>query len=430
MTLPATTARTAQDTTAILSWDRFGNPSIPHEITTDRGTVRLVSSWPDGEIAAARGLDLRVAVDLAIELAGGAAGGFALVHDHRTSGTDAYPDVFDAEVETSNASDAFADGETAAFLGGWSSAAVERALLALDGQGQPLLAVGLGTTWPGLTRTVPGMDEAEPERLYPDGVRDFARAALPDDSQGRAAAGWAATAGRRAAYVFHDGNPYGRTTSAAFAAAFAAAGGTVAGTHTLPPDPPSFARFVDDVVASGADCVYLGAVGTVPMGRFLAALRASLSIDRLTILGPDGLDDPSVTFTLVQANDDAFVTTGPVRPADLAGDPIGAEWLAAMRERIGQGRDPDPIAIAAFEVTVALIQAIDVTGDGDYGAIREAMFATRDCRGLLGAFAVDVAGDRVPALVRFARLDAAAFVTAGIRTDETPATVQSIPVVT
>src|ERR1044071_5447273 len=56
----------------------IGNPDIPHITTTDKGTIKLYSSWPLSGAMTQTGNDAVAAIKLALEDYGNAAGGFAL----------------------------------------------------------------------------------------------------------------------------------------------------------------------------------------------------------------------------------------------------------------------------------------------------------------------------------------------------------------
>src|SRR5690348_11093983 len=56
----------------------IGNPAIPHITTTDKGTIKLYSSWPLTGSMEGTGTDAVQAIKMALEDFGNAAGGYAL----------------------------------------------------------------------------------------------------------------------------------------------------------------------------------------------------------------------------------------------------------------------------------------------------------------------------------------------------------------
>ena len=401
-----------------LSFAAFGNPAIPHRDDSGAGTLRIVSSWPSNErvdrnqdpSVAFVDKDLSVAIQLALDLAGSAAGGFALEYVALDASNAAYPNVWDATAEIANAEAVIADPTTVAFFGGIHTGALQQSVPILS-RSDPPLAVVTTATWPGLTRRVDGITEfGEPGRYAPTGVRNLVRFGVTDDGMASRAADWMfTTVGRRAAAVFHDNSRYGRCVALSFATAFAGVGGTITETTALPADPITFAGHVASVAAAAADCVFLGGVSTPKLRQFIEEIGRSDGAEARTIIGGDGLLAGGPIGGLATALPEGLVAVGPVLPAELTGD--GAIWTAVMRDRIGENRDPEPFAVHAFEATIAIIQAIDAVGSGDRTAIRSALQATTDFVGLSGTVAIDPAGDRTSVPYRVARVQNGQFVT-------------------
>ncbi len=400
-----------------LSFEAFGNPAIPHRTDTGAGTLRIVSSWPFGGDAGESYRDHAIAIRLALDLAGSAAGGYALEYQALDNSTDAYSNVWDATTEIGNANRVLEDQEAVAFIGGIHAGALQQSIPILSRAEPPLLVVSPAATWPGLTRRVDGITEdSEPGGYYPTGGRNFVRFGPTDDRLAAAAALWAHdTAGRRTAAVFHDNGRYGRCVALAFAAAFAALGGAVTETTPLPADPINFDRHVASVVLAGADCVFLGGIATPKIAQFIGELRAQSTPEALTILGGDGLANDILLATLAPRQADGLTVVGPPLPAELTD--AGAIWAATMRYRIGQSRNPDPFAIHAFEAAISVIQAIDSVGAGDRGAIIDAMRATSEFRGLSGTFSIDADGDRDSVPFRVSQVQGGRFATIGTATE-------------
>ena len=396
-----------------LAFGTFGNPAIPHRTDTGAGTLRIVSSWPFGGDAGQSYRDHAIAIRLAIDLAGSAAGGYALEYEALDNSTEAYSNVWDATTEIGNANRALEDPEAVALIGGIHAGALQQSIPILSRAEPPLLVVSPAATWPGLTRRVDGITEDnEPGRYYPTGLRNLVRFGSADDRLAAVAARWAHdTTGRRTAAVFHDNGRYGRCVALAFAAAFAALGGAVTETTPLPVDPINFDRHVASVALAGADCVFLGGIATPKIGQFVGELRTQSSPEALTILGGDGLTSDVLLGAITPVQADGLTVVGPPLPAELTG--VGVIWSATMRYRIGQSRNPDPFAIHAFEAAIAIIQAIDAVGSGDRVAVIDAMRATSEFRGLSGTFSINADGDREAVPFRIAQVQGGRFATIG-----------------
>ncbi len=406
-----------------LAFETFGNPAIPHRTDTDAGTLRIVSSWPANERASQNQTeaavfvhrDFSVAIQLALDLAGSAAGGFRCVYEALDNGTAAYPTVWDATNEIANANTAVDDAATVAFIGGIHTGAVQQSIPILSRAVPSLAVVVPAATWPGLTRQISGITEfGEPGRYAPTGVRNVVRFGPTDDGTGSAAAQWVFEAGgRRTASVFHDNGRYGRCVAISFASAFAALGGTVTQTTALPADPLNFDGHVASVMGSGSDCVFIGGVATPKLSQLIEELRSQVGADGLTIIGGDGLMAEGQSGVFVPELPGGLIAVGPVLPAELPGD--GAIWTAVMRYRIGQDRDPHPSAVHAFEAAVAIIQAIDAVGSDDRVTILAAIQATHEFIGLSGTVLINLTGDRELVPYRIAQVEGGRFVTIGRR---------------
>src|SRR5215213_3884712 len=103
----------------------IGNPDIPHITTTDKGTIKLYSSWPYTGIMKAIGADAVEATKLALSDYGNAAGGFALEYVSLDDGIAANNGGWDAGAESANANKALADPDAMVYLGTYNSGAAK-----------------------------------------------------------------------------------------------------------------------------------------------------------------------------------------------------------------------------------------------------------------------------------------------------------------
>jgi branched-chain amino acid transport system substrate-binding protein len=85
--------------------------------------------------------------------------------------------------------------------------------------GGPIPHLGFGNTYLGLEREGPGVEEGDPERLYPTGRRSYLRTVPSDDAQAAAAAIVARDAGARRTFAVYDDSAFGKGLAAAFHAA-------------------------------------------------------------------------------------------------------------------------------------------------------------------------------------------------------------------
>lgn len=393
----------------------WGDPAIPHRTGTDAGTLRIYSSWPMGEIGGPPGADATLAIAYALELAGGAAGGYALDHIALDNAHEAYPDVWDATTEVANANEALADPDAVAFFGGSMAGALAQSLPLINRAERPLVVLTASATWPGLSHRVPGVTPPhEPAQYAPYGETLFVRLAPTDDRQGAVLARVAHEDGRRRAAVFHDNGPYGRCVATAFATAFTAAGGTVTRTEPLPADPVPFSGQLAAVAADTADCVVVAGIGSLALGAFVGRLQAAGSRVAGAVYASDGLPGDALLDGIASVPGgtvDGLTIVGPPPVADL---PDVDGWRLGMATRAGEVRDLDPFAPHAFDATVALIQAIDLVSGADPRAIRSALLTTNGVPGVSGTVAFDADGDRIASPFRVARFSAGVPVTTAL----------------
>ncbi|MEO8893573.1 MAG: branched-chain amino acid ABC transporter substrate-binding protein, partial [Coleofasciculaceae cyanobacterium] len=108
---------------------------------------------------------------------------------------------------TSNANKAVADKNVVAVIGHFNSGAAKLSIPILNQAN--LVMVSPANTYPGLTK--PGKGEAgEPEKYYPNKIRNFARVVPADDLQGVVGAKWAKSLGAKKVYILNDQELYGK----------------------------------------------------------------------------------------------------------------------------------------------------------------------------------------------------------------------------
>lgn len=375
----------------------FGVKGIAHETGTDKGTIRLYSSWPSRpanqqQRSSTVGVAMTEAVNLALEIYGSAAGGYRLIYTPLNPDTDEYPGVWDAEREMANAVQAITDATCMAYLGTFSSRAAEVSLSLLNTGEPPVPVISGANTAPGLNRAIPGVTRAwEPHRYYPSGIRNYLRVAPTDDAQARAAARWISGQGKRRAAVLHDDTDYGSGLAAIFADTLVALGGEAPVFAQWVADAQTYLGLARDVAAAAPDHVYLAGIETEYVATLIRDLRAALGAD-VTLLLADGLmSEQLVAFTGAEAIEGAIATSFEVPSESFQGP--AAIWADTLRERLTD-YEPDVWCIGAFESAVAVIQAIDAVGDADRAAILDVLRGITGFRGITGTWDFDANGER------------------------------------
>ncbi|HEX5991248.1 MAG TPA: branched-chain amino acid ABC transporter substrate-binding protein [Thermomicrobiales bacterium] len=358
----------------------IGNPDIPHITTTDKGTIKLYSSWPFTGVMEAIGSDAVEATKLALSDYGNAAGGFALEYVSLDDGIAANNGGWDAGAESANANKALADPDAMVYLGTYNSGAAKISIPIMNEAG--MAQISFANTYPGLTKAIEGAtEEGEPDVYYPSGKRNYMRTVPADDVQGVAGANWAyESKGARKAYVLDDQSLYGHGVAQVFNNAFRELGGEVLGAEGWDKNAPDYQALMTKIADMGPDIVYLGATVENNTPKVVLDLRSLMPVDQVTCLLPDGLITTAFLDGAGDAAQGSFVTFAGFPPAELKGP--GADYATRMTEILGHS--PDSYAVYAYEVVAVVIQAIDQVQEKDRGKILDAMMATKDFRSLLG----------------------------------------------
>src|SRR5918994_646948 len=193
----------------------IGNPDIPHVERTDKGLIKVYSSWPRTGSMEGIGVDAYEAAKLAFADFGNLAGGFAIEYVALDSGIAANNGGGGAGVESSNANQAIADADCMAYMGTYNSGAAKISIPIMNEAGMAMIS--FANTYSGLTKNVPGNEEGEPDVYYPSGTRNYSRVIAADDIQGALGARWAIESkGVGSAYVLDDQSLYGHGVAQVF----------------------------------------------------------------------------------------------------------------------------------------------------------------------------------------------------------------------
>lgn len=358
----------------------IGNPAIEHMTTTDKGTIKLYSSWPLTGAYEQIGGDAVQAIKLALEDYGNAAGGFALEYEALDDGIAANNGGWDAGAESANANKVIADADAMVYLATYNSGAAKISIPIMNEAGMAMISYA--NTYPGLTKSIEGAtEEGEPDVYYPSAKRNYMRTVPADDIQGVAGANWAfESKGARKAYVLDDQSLYGHGVAVVFNNAFAELGGEVLGAEGYDPKAPDYQALMTKIADLGPDIIYVGATVDQNAPKLLLDMRSLMPVDQVMFLGADGLINQAFIDGAGEATEGAFVTFAGVPPAELTG--AGADYVARISEIIGHS--PDSYATYAYECTAVIVQAIDAVQQKDRAAILDAMMATENFSGLLG----------------------------------------------
>jgi branched-chain amino acid transport system substrate-binding protein len=372
-----------------LSPETIGMPDIAHSTDTSKGTINLYSSWPMSGASEQIGADSAAAVQLAVDIWGGAAGGFALTYTPLDDGVAANNGAWDGAVEAENCAQVINDPDAVAYIGTYNSGAAEVAIPIMNEAGMAM--VSPANTAVQLTRADETTPEGYPDVLYPSGVRNYFRAVPADDLQGSAGANYAVNdLGRSRAFILHDNQTYGKGVAQVFNNTFVDLGGEVLGFEAFDANAPEYQALMTRIASTGPDIIYLGAIVNLNASKLLQDMRTVMPADQVTFLGPDGLINVAFVEGAGEAAEGALMTFGGRVASALEGP--GATWAATIQEILG--REPDAYAAYSFEAAVVVLQAIDKVGAKDRGAILQAISETSGFRGLINTWGFTETGDK------------------------------------
>ena len=296
-------------------------------------------------------------------------------------------------------------------IGPWNSGcAIEQIPIVSRKTAGPLVMISPSNTFAGLTRDIEG---AEPmtARLYPDGVRSYARVVTHDFVQGSAAAALVHKLGGQRVALVHQGlgDEYVRGLTASFRSSARRLGLAVREFEWT--DAESYGSLAASVAAARPAAVYLAGLPQDNGKRLLEDLRAALPRG-VAFIGPDSFAASDVAHQLGAAGEGMYATvpTIPIKALPPAG--------ARLVRKLGVAAD-DPRLIAspgvpeAAQATMILLDAI-ARSDGTRASVVDHVLASKVKGGILGSFSFDRFGDMVPGPVGIYRFEGGKIVTAGI----------------
>lgn len=348
-------------------------------------TIKIVSSLPRTGSSNAQTSTIVNGIRMAIEEAGGKAGGFDIVYE---DWDDASPErgTWDPAVEAANADKAIRDQDVMAYIGTYNSGAAKISMPKLNRAS--LVMVSPANTWPGLTK--PGIGEPNEPKVYrPTGKVTFFRVVPADDIQGSVAAQWAKELGVAKVFILHDRELYGKGIADVFRKSAEELGMAVLGFEGIDPKASNFRSLVTKIRQKNPDLVYFGGMTQTGAGQIAKDLRAGgLHVKYMV---PDGCFEKAFIEAAGPENveGNTYITFGGIPPDKLTGK--GQKFYENYKARFNS--EPEAYAAYGYEATNVVLKAIDQVKAKDRAAILAAVAATKDYDGALGRWSFDENGD-------------------------------------
>jgi branched-chain amino acid transport system substrate-binding protein len=352
-------------------------------------SVTVYSSYPMQGAGRAQSEAAVNGAKLALEEAGGKAGGIAVTYTPLDDST-AQAGNWTPEAASANARKAAQDQSTAAYLGEFNSGATAVTLPILNEAG--IAQISPSNTAVGLTTDEPGAAPGEPAKYYPTGRRTFARIVPKDTIQGAALATLMKQDGCTKVALLNDQEVYGAGLAKNIQASAKAQGLTITSNDAIDKDAPNYRSLAAKAKGAGADCMAFAGITANNAAQVFKDFAAALP--RAKLYGPDGVAD--TTF----ANPDGGIPANvaartKVTIATLSPDQYpaaGKEFFSSYTQKYGEAH-PDPYAIYGYEAMSLALDAIARSKTGARPDVVKALFDTKNRDSVLGTYSIDANGD-------------------------------------
>lgn len=322
------------------------------------------------------GVDSRNGIEVAIALKGKLLG-----HDIKLTGED---DGCSAEGGQAAGTKLSADPTIVAIIGTSCSSAARAAMPLISKAGMVMISP---------SNTAPDLTEAGNPNNYPG----YLRTAHNDKVQGAAAAKFAwEKLGVKKAATIHDGSLYAEKLQAVFAEEFKKLGGTITSQEAVDPNGTDFKSVLTSIAAGGPELIYYPIF--VKAGSLITRQAKEVpGLEKVYLMGADGMFSPDVVEGAGDAVEGLYVSS----PDTSA---FAAEYNSVFLPKYKELFGTDPISIFhahAFDAANMIFAAIEKVAvqmpDGTLyiprQALRDALYATKDFKGLTGNLSCTPTGD-------------------------------------
>lgn len=355
-----------------------------------KGEIEIWSSLPRQGSSKAQTDTIVNAINMAIEEAGGKAGGYTIKYVDKDDST-AAAGKWDEATEIKNANDAVANDKLVAYIGTFNSGAAKLSIPILCAKG--IVMVSPANTGVGLTKP---FEPGEPDKYYPNGCKKNYTRVIPNDAlQGNAGALWASQLGAKNVYLLDDTEVYGKGIADVFNSKAGDYGLTILGRDGIDGKAPDYKALAEKVKATNPDLVYYGGITQNNAGQLWRDLRDAMPDVKL--MGPDGIYESEFIQAAAEAAEGSYITFGGVPPDKLTG--AGADFVKKYTEKYPNNPAEGYTAYGyeAAKVVLAAIERAAAKNPADVLALRAAVLdevkATKDFSGALGTWSFDADGD-------------------------------------
>jgi len=228
-----------------------------------------------------------------------------------------------------------------------------------------------------------------------NGVKEYAfRICFTDSFQGTAMANFALKnmSAKTAAVLMDSSSDYGKGLAKNFTETFEAGGGKVVASEAFVAGDKDFNAVLTKIKSNDFDVMFISGYYN-EAGLIIKQARA-LGIN-VPILGPDGFGAPElVELAGADALNDVYFSS---HFSVLDTDPSVSDFIESFKAEYG--KEPDQFAALGYDLAMFVIDGIRRAGSLDTVAIKDALEATKDFKGVTGSFSIDENHNPVKAVV-------------------------------
>lgn len=372
---------------------------------SSKGKVTIAIELPQQGSEKAASDPIINGVKLAVKLAGGTAGGYAIEIPQSAIYDDALNGAHDPQTGANNMSKIVADTSVVAVIGPLNSS-VAKAQIPISNEGG-LLQCSPANTNPDLTKG----DPAAQLRTKPN---NYIRVVTTDDVQGPAAAQYIFDVlKKKTVYVIDDTETFGKGVADAFEAEFKKRGGTVVKHDAAPKTTQDYVSIMTAAKALNPESIYFGGVTATGGARILLAAQ-QVGLGDVPYVGPDGINDGSGETKDSFLNLAATAAKSSYSTLAGIGDfPGRAQFEVDYKNEYKA--DPTGYAGTGFACAQVVIDALERGGKAaaDAAGVREAVRAAgtdtaAKYKTIVGDITFDAGGDTSQKIVSIYSVDPAA----------------------
>jgi branched-chain amino acid transport system substrate-binding protein len=360
------------------------------------GTIKIISSYPLTGGDSADGISMANSAKLALQNHGPKSGNYTIVYESMDDAS-AARGSWDPDIETSNANKAVADPSVLLYLGTYNSGAAKLSIPILNAAG-PLAMLSGANTAIGLTKSLPPVTTAdEPNKYYPNSIRNYVRIVPPDDFQGAVDARWAQELGAKSVYILHDQQLYGQGVAARFEQVAKELGVTVLGSEGIDTKATDYSAQATKIASANPDLFFFGGVESSNGSLVWKALRSAGY--KGIMMGPDGLYTPNFIKGAGADAEGTYITFAGTPVDQLLKIPEAKKWHDDYVKMFGT--EPTGYGSYGYEAALLGLKAIDdcvAKNTVTRVCVRDALFNTKDFKGIFGySYSIDANGDTTAA---------------------------------